>query len=492
MLFTRSKTAPPCESPTKSSVRAIPCLQLKMSGRKIADRQVLPDVRQRDRSAEPPVKTDPFWGLVLAARGMRCGLLCLLLAFADYRWALAQTSYTITDLGVLNEWYSEAHGLNNGGWAVGEYEPAGALYQHAFLYDGQTAAGLLIPPNNYTIAWGINDANVVVGEYLPNPNPITFLIEAFKYSNGVVTGLGYLSSSSYSSAHAINRLGQIVGESSTNSTGSVIRAVLWNTNDAKIDLGVLSGNYSSANAINNSGIIVGESSVEGTTNTQAFIYINSIAPLGTLGGDYSSAKGINDAGVVVGESTEAAGGVTNLQAFVYKNGSMTSLRAQATALGADSSSASAINNLGQIVGYLGYGQLLQAFLFDGTSMVNLNQYIPPSSAFASLATADGINDKGQIIGSGTLTNGDYHGFLLTPSKPWILLSAPTMASGSGFQMNIEGPPGVQFVVQASTDLSSPSNWVSLYTNVLTGSQTNYTDPNATSGSARYYRALLVQ
>jgi probable HAF family extracellular repeat protein len=170
---------------------------------------------------------------------------------------------------------------------------------------------------------------------------------------------------------------------------------------------------------------------------------------------------------------------------------MTSLSAQAAALGADSSSASAINNLGQIVGYLSFGQLNQAFLFDGTNIVNLTQYIPPGSGFTNLSSADGINDQGQIIGSGTLTNGDYHGFLLTPSKPWILLGTPAQPSGSGFQLNIEGLPGQQFVVQASTDMSA-SNWVSIYTNVLTGSQTNYTDPTATNCRARYYRALLLQ
>jgi hypothetical protein len=66
-----------------------------------------------------------------------------------------------------------------------------------------------------------------------------------------------------------------------------------------------------------------------------------------------------------------------------------------------------------------------------------------------------------------------------------------MASGSGFQMTIDGLPGQRFVVQASIDLSS-SNWVSLYTNVLTGSQTNFIDPDSPSQSARYYRALLLQ
>jgi hypothetical protein len=52
-------------------------------------------------------------------------------------------------------------------------------------------------------------------------------------------------------------------------------------------------------------------------------------------------------------------------------------------------------------------------------------------------------------------------------------------------------PGEQCVVQASTDLSS-SNWVSLCTNVLSSTQTNYTDSGATNSSARYYRALLLQ
>jgi probable HAF family extracellular repeat protein len=489
MLFNKFITAP-SPTPRRYKLRTIgtvAAIAQLMPWQNAAASDALPAFHQRDCSAASPAKTNPLGGLLLTVWRMRWCLLCFLLILSVHR-ALAQGGYTITDLGLGNQWYSEAHGLNNGGWAVGEFEPVGALYQHSFLYNGQTTFELFIPPNIYTIAWGINDSNVIVGEYLPRPNP--FIIEAFQYSNGVVTGLGFLSSSSYSSAHAINRLGQIVGESSTNSTASVIHAVLWD-NGTKVDLGVLSGNYSSANAINNSGIIVGESSVEGTTNTQAFIYTNSIMPLGTLGGDYSSAKSINEAGVVVGESTEVAGGVTNLQAFIYQNGSMASLSAQAVALGADSSSASAINNLGQIVGYLGFGQLTQAFLFDGTNMVNLNQYIPPSSGFANLSSADGINDKGQIIGSGTLTNGDYHGFLLTPSKPWILLSAPAQPSGSGFQLNIEGVPGAQFVVQASTDLSS-SNWVSLYTNVLTGSQTNYTDPDSPNWNVRYYRASLLQ
>src|SRR5215467_13831338 len=73
----------------------------------------------------------------LFARGLtvaRCTSLCVLPFLCGRHGAVAQGGYTITDLGVGNQWYSEAHGLNNGGWAVGEYEPVGALYQHGFLY----------------------------------------------------------------------------------------------------------------------------------------------------------------------------------------------------------------------------------------------------------------------------------------------------------------------------------------------------------------------
>src|SRR5262249_24544081 len=146
--------------------------------------------------------SDPLGGLMPAGAPARWRLICVLLILCGRHLALAQGGYNITDLGIGNQWYSEAHGLNNGGWAVGEYEPVGALYQHAFLYDGQTTAALPIVPNVYSIAWSINDSNVVVGEYVADPNPLFFIIQAFKYSNGVVTGLGFLSSTSYSSAHA--------------------------------------------------------------------------------------------------------------------------------------------------------------------------------------------------------------------------------------------------------------------------------------------------
>src|SRR6267142_6830353 len=178
MLFKRSTTAP---SPTArrykpqtiSTVRAI--VRLIMPRQNAARRCAPPKLQQLDSIAAAPAKTDPFRGLMPTVAHVRWGLLCVLLILWGHHRALAQRGYTITDLGVGNQWYSEAHGLNNGGWAVGEYEPAGALYQHGLLYNGQTASEMFMPPNIYAIAWGINDSNVVVEEYLPG-NPVSFIV----------------------------------------------------------------------------------------------------------------------------------------------------------------------------------------------------------------------------------------------------------------------------------------------------------------------------
>jgi probable HAF family extracellular repeat protein len=205
----------------------------------------------------------------------------------------------------------------------------------------------------------------------------------------------------------------------------------------------------------------------------------------SLGGAYSSAAAINGAGVIVGEADAVVGGANNLHAFVYRNGIMSDLGT----LGFSNSSASAINSAGQIVGYVSNtSQDLNAYFYNGTSMVNLNDSIPPISAWMSLNTADGINDAGQITGSGTLTNGEYHAFLLSPSGPWITLSAPTMLAPGQFQLTVEGLAGQRFAMQASTNLAG--NWVSLITNTLSGTTTNFIDTGA-SNWHRFYRALLL-
>ena len=54
-----------------------------------------------------------------------------------------------------------------------------------------------------------------------------------------------------------------------------------------------------------------------------------------------------------------------------------------------------------------------AFLFNGTTMTDLNTLINPISGW-TLVEAQDINDIGQIVGYGFNSGGQEHAFLLTP------------------------------------------------------------------------------
>ncbi len=340
-------------------------------------------------------------------------------------------TYAITDLS-SNIWlYSEAHGINSNGHVVGEYEPANNVL--GFWYANGIASDLgHLSGAPYAGPYGINFNDQVVGE-----SDTAKSTHAFLYSNGIMQDLGTLGGNDingYSSAHAINSGGNVVGESSVsfNQIGT-IHAALYSAGNV-IDLGALGGDYSSASAINSSGLIVGESDVvsQGATNVHAFQYRNSaMTDLGTLGGSYSSAKGVNDSGVIVGEAETVIGGTTFVHAFLYRNGTMSDLGT----LGGTVSSASAINSAGLVVGYAtDTNEVSNAFLYDGLKMINLNDFVAAGSDFTNLSSADAINDAGQITGSGYKSDGTYQAYLLTPitalgvtitnPSPNVVLAAP--------------------------------------------------------------------
>src|SRR5262249_38278489 len=81
--------------------------------------------------------------------------------------------------------------------------------------------------------------------------------------------------------------------------------------------------------------------------------------------------------------------------------------------GGTQSLAFGINNLGQVVGATdSVERRLQAFLYDGNKMNNLNRLLPAGSGW-ELVTAKAINDRGQIVGEGII-KGERHAFILSP------------------------------------------------------------------------------
>lgn len=171
------------------------------------------------------------------------------------------------------------------------------------------------------------------------------------------------------------------------------------------DLGTLAGPTTKAMGINENGQVVGGSYDE-FANFHAFLWQNgSMQDLGTLGGDYSSAEAINANGQVVGTARLAN---STPHAFLWQNGSMQDLGA----LTWDQSIAYDINDKGQVVGALQTGPTSHAFLWAHGQMHDLNSLIPAKTGWV-LQEARAINNKGRIVGFGTL-NGQTRAFLLKP------------------------------------------------------------------------------
>lgn len=79
-----------------------------------------------------------------------------------------------------------------------------------------------------------------------------------------------------------------------------------------------------------------------------------------------------------------------------------------------------VNNHGQVVGYAWYPvdssqPFRRAFIYDYRTgvMTDLNTLIDPASGW-HLLSAGGINDAGQIVGTGHF-DGETHAFLLSPN-----------------------------------------------------------------------------
>ena len=135
----------------------------------------------------------------------------------------------------------------------------------------------------------------------------------------------------------------------------------------------------------------------------------TVTDLGTLGGAYSYAYGINNNGQVVGWAYTS--GNANFHAFLWQSDS--GMQDLGT-LGETWCSANGINNNGQIVGGSHISiNVWHAFLYIGSTMIDLNTLIDPSSGW-SLEAAFDINDLGDIVGYGWSPSGTEHAFLLTP------------------------------------------------------------------------------
>ena len=295
--------------------------------------------------------------------------------------AAADPRYTVTAVAGAD---SVASDLNNLGQVVGTMASAGAY--HAFLYNGSlTDLGTL--GGQYSNAAAINDLGVVVGNAQTDADAS---YHGFTYADGVL--------------HAL-----------PGTTGA------------------------QANGINNAGTIVGQAvvSAPGGDQTHAYAYAGgTYTDLGTLpSGDGSRALAVNSHGDVVGAAANVINGAPNFpeDPFLYRNGTMTSLGN----FGGIWSAATAINDQGQVVGYSGVPGPIGADLYPRSAFLYEHGVLHNLGGFGAnlSSSADDINNLGQIVGAGSLANGDAHAFLyengafldlnalIDPAGGWVIRDA---------------------------------------------------------------------
>jgi probable HAF family extracellular repeat protein len=349
-----------------------------------------------------------------------------------------------TDLGALpgpaglssaTTWIS-SNGLIAGFSENGEVDPFtgiqsvhGVVWKHGGILDLGTLKG-----GYESVANAVNNRGEVVGyanNTIPDSESLVGLgsqTRAVAWWNGEIHDLGTLGGTDAVALY-VNNLGQIVGQSYTSSSVPpltpecgdsplTLHAFIWE-NGQMTDLRTLGGSCASAFALNNRGQVVGEATIAGDTESHAFLWERGLMKdLGALGGTHGYAGWVNDSGRVVGAATNS--GDQALLAFSWKDDAITNLR---TLDGDACSAADAINSKDQVVGGSGFydasffpactDAVEHAVLWEDGKILDLNSVVSAPSDI-TLNEATFINDRGEISGFGTLSNGDMHAFVLIP------------------------------------------------------------------------------
>lgn len=366
--------------------------------------------------------------------------------FHAYRWR----DGVLTDLGALPGGPSSAtNGISSHDQIVGQSENGlinplngipelvATVWQDGRVIDLGTFGG------NFSLASMNNDHQQVVGcasNHVPDPFTPTGILyglgldpnqlRAFLWQGKKLHDLGTLGGPDACGVW-INQGGQITGASFTNSivdpdTGfPTLDPFLWE-DGRMIDIGTLGGTVGLGFMVNNRGQVIGISSLaeapgacitgpfNGTPGCHGILWGRGILKdLGTLGGDFSIANWINDEGEIVGVASTP--GEQTVHGTLWKNGVITDL---GTLPGDCASQAFAINSGGQIVG--------QSFPCDSSppravvwekngAVHDLNALVEQGSGL-ELTDPKIINDAGEIVLEGFLSNGDAHSVVLIPCE----------------------------------------------------------------------------
>jgi probable HAF family extracellular repeat protein len=247
-------------------------------------------------------------------------------------------------------------------------------------------------------------------------------VRAVVWRHGVISDLGTLGGPDALEA-AQNEQGEIAGESYTsdqiNADTSLLPQApfLWR-NGRMINLGTLGGHNGQANWLNGRGEVVGQSNLPGDATFNAFMWNGRPMIDLTPHAARSTANWINDQGDVTGWTCASLRSVCT--GFLWRQWKLTVLPIVGS--GALGAVPNCINDHDQVVGAetdANDHEIIAALWADGHAY-NLNKLVAPSSL--RMISANYINNAGDIVGYGTLPNGDQRMFLLT-RNPIVQLPA---------------------------------------------------------------------
>lgn len=329
-------------------------------------------------------------------------------AFTDFAGEVPSANFydgnSVRNLGTFGGVGAVANAVNDLGQVVGTAGTPSGLF-HAFRWSKQTGlVDLNRPGVGNSIATDINNRGEVVGvARFPGQRQE----HAFRWSprTGMVD-LGSLNN--YSAAFGINDAGTAVGYSEAAAEpGILIQPVRWPAGGGIIPLSDFPDPAAVAEDINNAGQIVGSAAFGPGLNPQAFLWTPQagLQGLGTEGAVFSFARRINEKGLVIGDYFSTPG---DRNGFIWsrENGLLVVGTPQS-----DFSTTTDVNNLGQVVGTLNG----RAFVWTRAGgFVDLNTRIPGAPADFVLFTALAISDNGSIVATGS-TGGL---FLLVPQHAY--------------------------------------------------------------------------
>ena len=269
-----------------------------------------------------------------------------------------------------------------------------AIVAAAHPADAQTQNGLCqtfqYPGAVATYAHGINNHGDIVGEYATSLEP-----EAERFSGFLRTADGRFSSIDadpfFTSARGINDAGQIVGMAGHQAF------IINNGPPSRFSVGPVTG----ATDINNAGVIVGYYHVSPEPGFKTHGFLMSGGGLTTIdfpaapGDGHTWLGGINDHGKAVGWASG--------HSFTWLDGQTTRIKDFA----GNFTEAAGINNDDKIIGAAGSNFVLSGGRFSTFGCPGLYTQV------------NGINDKGQIVGTYYDPNGGPAGGFFTPPVAFL-------------------------------------------------------------------------